>query len=135
MVTTVRDLLGDVPAMEFDWDFSEAPDPKQIWANYDSESDSFILYTIGKPRGGIHVYVGDDMYAIVDRKTKKAIGFYVENWERNFVPAHKELQEAWAGIKPNSQETLIMLLRMLALWLLMSLGSSDMARPARLQPA
>ena len=135
MVTTVRDLLGDIPAMKFEWDFDETLDPKNIWANYDNESDSFILYTTGQPRGGVHVYMGDDMYAIVDRKTKKAIGFYIEHWERDFVPAHKELKEAWAGLKPEPHDTWIMLLRMIALWLLMSLETDGRAGAGNLQAA
>src|SRR5688500_18154331 len=94
---TVRELLGDMPAMEFEWNPREIPDPSKIWANYDKETDSFILYTTGKPRGGIHVWVGDDMYVIVDRITRKAIGLYVEHWERNFVPAHKDIRELWEG--------------------------------------
>lgn len=132
---TVRDVLGDIPEMEFEWGDFESIDPKSIWANYDKETDSFILYTTGKPRGGIKVYIGDDMYAIVDRESRKAIGFYVENWEGSFVPANKELQMAWEAIKPNPQKTLIMLLRILAFWLIGQLRYNAEDNSHQLQPA
>ena len=132
---TVRDVLGDLPSMEFEWDSTENIDPKNIWADYDAESDSFILYTVGKPRGGVHVYVGDGLYAIVDRKTKKAIGFYVENWQSSFVPAHKELKRAWAGLSPTPQDTWVALLRMMALWLLaMIMANANRDDSHQLQP-
>ncbi|MCC6456141.1 MAG: hypothetical protein IT328_14400 [Caldilineaceae bacterium] len=74
---TVSEVFGDTPAMEFDWKTLESPDSSKIWANYDEETDSFILYVTGKPMRGIHVWLGDDTYAIVDSASKKAIGLYV----------------------------------------------------------
>ena len=135
---TVRDLLGDIPAMEFEWNSRLMPDPSQIWANYDKESDSFILYTIGKPKGGVYVWVGDDQYVIVDRATRKAIGLYVENWERSFVPAHQEINELWQGLNPNPlpmEKAWIALMRMVALWLILSLDVGAEDQPTNLQPA
>jgi hypothetical protein len=124
--------------MKFEWDARELPDPSMIWASYDRESDSFILYTTGKPKAGVHVWVGADMYVIVDRNTQKAIGLYVEHWERSFVPSHKEIRELWEGLRLDSlttEKAWTALMRMVALWVILSLGVGAEDYPANLQPA
>jgi hypothetical protein len=135
---TVKELLGDIPAMHFEWNPHDMPDPSKIWANFDKDSDSFILYTIGKPKSGVKVWVGDDIYVIVDRVSRKAIGLYVENWERNFVPAHEEIRVLWEGLNPNPiplETAWISLLRMMALWIILSLRAEGEGYSANLQPA
>ena len=52
---TVREILGDVPSMDVRWDSLETLDPSKIWASYDDETDSFVLYTTGKPTRGVKV--------------------------------------------------------------------------------
>jgi len=133
---TVGELFGDMPGMEFDWKTLESPDPSKIWANYDDESDSFIVYITGKPLRGVLVWIGDDTYVIVD-SARKAIGLYVEYWERNFIPAHTELSELWEEIKPNpiKDSAWISLMRLMALWIVLSVWTHQENNPANLQPA
>jgi len=114
------------------------PDPSRIWASHDEESDSFILYTTGMPKPGVKVWVGDNTYVIVDRVSRKAIGLYVEHWERRFVPAHEEIRELWESLKPTpivTSSAWIALLRMMALWIILSLGVNAADSPPNLQPA
>jgi hypothetical protein len=134
---TVKDVLGDIPAMDFDLDSMETPDPSKIWANYDEEFDTFIIYTTGKPRRGVHVWVGDDLYVIVDSPTRKVIGLYVEHWQRNFVPAHAEVQLIWEKLRPVPMvgAAWIALLRMIARWIMLSFETEGKNYSPGLQPA
>jgi hypothetical protein len=134
---TVSEVFSDVPAMDFDWGPLESPDPSKIWANYDEETDSFILYVTGKPMRGIHVWQGDDTYVIVDSASKKAIGLYVEHWQRSYVPAHKELQVLWGDVTPDriQESAWISLMRLMALWVIVSFGISADDYSSSLQPA
>lgn len=131
---TVRDLLGDIPEMEYELEPTSNINPEQIWADYDELSDSFIVYTTGKPTSGVHVHIEDDFYLIVDRRTHKVIGYYIENWQRSFVPAHKELFEVWESSAPKPLDAWISLMRLMALWVLMLISTSSKSRTGGLQP-
>lgn len=134
---TVREILGDVPSMDVRWDSLETLDPSKIWASYDDETDSFVLYTTGKPTRGVKVWVADDMYVIVDRTSRNIIGLYVEHWGRSFVPAHKEIQAIWESFKPDpvKETAWITLLRMMALWVVASFAIAPEDYALGLQPA
>ena len=49
--TTVRDVLGDIPAMHFEWNPREVPDPNKIWADYDAETDSLSSIQLANRNG------------------------------------------------------------------------------------
>lgn len=116
---TVAQLYGEQPAIDIalaaHW---PAPKPDNIWANYDADTDSLILYLTGKPVRGIHVWLGDGVNVIVAPDTHQVVGLYIEAWERQFVPEHVEIQQVWPDIKPTTQQHgWSQLLRMLAVWL------------------
>ena len=112
------------------------PNPGNLWVNYDAETDSLILYLTGKPVRGVHVWLQDDIYLIVDPVTNAIVGMYVEAWERSFVPAHADLQQTWRQIKPTIvPDGWSQLLRMLALWLFLIMQPPGNGGQSTLQPA
>ncbi len=119
---TIAQMFGSYPRMH-----ATEPErwlkPSNVWANYDAETDSMIMYLTGKPVRGVHVYLHDDVYAIVDPDTQHVVGMYVEAWERSFVPTHPDIQEMWRETKPNfAPETgWSQLLRAIAFWMFMLL--------------
>jgi hypothetical protein len=117
---TVASLYGAKPQMPVT-EFEQWPAPASVWANYDADTDSMIMYLTGKPVRGVHVYLHDDIYAIVDPETQHVVGMHVEAWERSFVPAHPDLQEMWRQVKPNVAPEVgwNQLLRAMALWIFM----------------
>jgi hypothetical protein len=120
---TVAQLFGAQPRLQIAapelW-----PKPTNVWANYDAETDSMIIYLTGKPVRGVQVYLHDDIYAIVDPATRHIIGMYVEAWERSFVPAHPDIQEMWRQVKPSVAPEIgwNQLLRAIALWIFLLLS-------------
>ncbi len=126
----VKDVYGDTPTVSFDIAEIAAPDPNDIWVKYDRETDSMTIYVTRHPVPGLHVYMDDDTYVIVDGESHP-VGFYIEAWERRFVPAHPELRDAWAQISPSVpvEAGWSMLLRLLALWIVMLLGHGEDSDP------
>jgi hypothetical protein len=121
---TVAELYGDKPQMKLapvaQW---PQPEPSTVWANYDQETDSMVVYLTGKPVRGIHVWLQNGVYAIVDPGTEKVVGMQVEAWEQSFVPAHKEIREMWQELRPVFAREVgwNYLLRAIALWLVILL--------------
>lgn len=132
----VKDILGPPPQFTIaTWD-SRTIDPAQIWARYDSESDHVIIYFNGRPQPAVSVYTEDNLYVMVAPDSHQIVGLQVENWERSFVPAHKELQTVWSQLKQvlETEQPVNALLQMLALWTVSVLQNTNGMTPA-LQPA
>lgn len=137
-MATVKETFGDLPHAPYVMP-TETPDPNDLWANYDGETDSLTIFLSGKPVPGMHVYVNDDVYVIVDRDSQ-VVGYFVEAWERRFLPAHDELRTLWDEVRPSipAEVGWSVLLRMLALWLVVLFEQWEDAPGARvsgLQPA
>jgi hypothetical protein len=121
---TVAEHYGDQPRITLapveQW---PQPQPSTVWANYDQETDSMIVYLTGKPVRGIHVWLQDGVYVIVDPATEKVVGMQVEAWEKSFVPAHEEIRKMWSELRPVFARDVgwSYLLRAIALWLVMLL--------------
>ena len=132
----VKDVLGERPPFAIR-DFSGEPiDPSQIWARYDGEADSVVIYLTSVPQLSVSVYVDNDLYLMVSPRDRKLIGFQIENWERSFVPAHADIQAVWAPVKlvqsnPQPWETLM---RMIGLWTIFVLRA-EIGPAAVMQPA
>lgn len=135
-VKRVKDVYGDPPAPRFGTELLRSAAPKNIWANYDAETDSMLIFITGEPQPGMNVYLGDGLYIIVSPENE-AIGFYVETWEKYFVPAHKEFRETWQDVKqsirPDSGWS--ELLRMAAFFLVALLAHADINTSQSFQPA
>ncbi len=86
---------------------------------YDEVTDSLTLYITGRPVPGVRVLLENDSYVIVDPETKRAIGLYVEAFEKAFVPSNADFQEVWSDVKQTlaPEQGRSQLLRLLALWL------------------
>lgn len=132
---TVAQLYGAQPRLQVTAP-QQWPRPTNVWANYDAETDSMIIYLTGKPVRGIQVYLHDNIYAIVDPASQQVIGMYVEAWERSFVPAHLEVQEMWRQVKPSFAPEIgwNQLLRALALWIFLLVGPEANAPQQSLRP-
>jgi hypothetical protein len=135
-MATVKDLLGQRPTFHMQSLNLDAIDPKKIWANYDQEADSVVIYITGKPQPAVSVYSGDNIYVMVDPATRAVVGFHVEKWERKFVPAHADIASVWTMIKNalSTEQNWRCLLQMLALWTIFTLKANNGATPV-LQPA
>lgn len=136
-MATVEETFGKMPRMEFDIDSLKllSVDPEKVWVNYDEETDSMIMYVTGKPVRSIAVLLDDNFYVMVDPKTKKAVGLQFEAWEREFVPAFKEVRETWPEVKPRLSLGFSPNLRMLMLWILMMIQFHPDNAKMSLQPA
>lgn len=117
---TVADLLGNAPRAKVAQP-KQVPQPQNVWVNYDNETDSFIFYLTGEPVRGVHVWLKDDTYVIVDPTTREMVGMYVEDWERSFVPAHPDVEDMWRVLKPSlvPEKGWSQSLRAVALWIVM----------------
>ena len=132
----VKDLLGQRPTFPIQSLDLDTIDINKIWANYDAEADSVVIYITGKPQPAVSIYTDDNIYVMVDPKTRTIVGFHVEKWERKFVPAHADIQDVWAKIKKSfdAEQNWSHLLRMLALWTIFTLKANHSVVPV-LQPA
>lgn len=132
----VKDLLGQQPQFQIAGFVGEAIDPNLIWARYDKEADSVVIYLTGRPQPSVSVLTDGNLYLMVDPKSRNVIGLHVENWERTFVPAHTDVKVVWEQIKQSSlsNQPWNELLRMLALWTIFILKSEKGLSPT-LQPA
>lgn len=117
---TVGELFGSEPRVRLsrpeNW-----PQPQQVWANYDAETDSLLLYLTGKPVRGVHVWLDNNIYVIVDPTTHATVGMYFEAWESSFVPAHADVEQMWRDTKATiaPEKGWSQVLRAIALWLVM----------------
>jgi len=109
---------------------------EKLWAHYDNEADSMVIYLTGAPVFAVSVHVDDDTYLKVNPTTGDIVGFHVEAWERGFLPAHPELQALWQKLQPVVETTpdWTTYLRMLALWIIFLLKADHFLQPS-LQPA
>ena len=132
----VKDLLGQQPQFQIAGFVGEAIDPNLIWARYDKDADSVVIYLTGRPQPSVSVLTDHNLYLMVDPKSRNVIGLHVENWERTFVPAHTDVKVVWEQIKQSSlsNQPWNELLRMLALWTMFILKSEKGLSPT-LQPA
>ena len=127
----VKDLLGQQPQFQIAGFVGEAIDPNLIWARYDKEADSVVIYLTGRPQPSVSVLTDHNLYLMVDPKIRNVIGLHVENWERTFVPAHTDVKVVWEQIKQSSlsNQPWNELLRMLALWTIFILKSEKGLSP------
>lgn len=136
---TVEELMGDTDQFEFDASPLESIRPDDIWANYDAQSDSLIVYITGKPVPGVNVWLLDNQYVVVDPDTRKIIGFYIEAFESEYVQSSDELRESWIPVKESlsPQEGWNQLLRVLAFWMIVMLTTvkGDSTQGNSFQPA
>ena len=132
----VKDILGQRPTFHIQTLDLDAIDPSKIWANYDPETDSLVIYLTGKPQPAVSVYSSNNIYVMVDPATHTVVGFHVEKWERKFVPAHADIEAVWEPIKNSltAEQHWSYLLKMLALWTIFTLKANNRVTPV-LQPA
>ena len=95
----MSDLFGEEPRLKFNQLDSTTISPEKIWADYDAETDSIVLYFTGHPVSAISVYLKDDLYAMVDPKNKDVVGIHIEALERKFLAKHPLLQTSWPYVK------------------------------------
>ena len=127
----VRDVYPSTPHMPLDTTSLRSVTLRDVWARYDGETDSMIVYSTGKPVAGVNVYLGDDVYAIVDtrvdtRGKNKVVGLYFESWQ-NYVPKVDIVNRSWREIQEAARhgKDVTLAVRVLALDLLMSIGTED----------
>jgi uncharacterized protein YuzE len=132
----VKDIFDQVHSLKINPLDIDSIDQDKLWAHYDPEADSIVIYLTGGPVRAISVLVGDDIYLKVNPKTGDIVGFHIEVWERKFTPAHPEVHSIWRRLQPISEPALDWnyLLRMLALWVVFML-KSDASLSATPQPA
>lgn len=129
---TVGELFGSAPRVALappeQW-----PQPDKVWANYGAETDSLTIYLTGKPVRGVHVWLEDDVYVIVDPTTHHMVGRYVEAWEHSFVPAHPDIEQMWQEVKSTiAPETgWSQILRAIALWIVMLFWQAQSNSPGQ----
>ena len=102
----MNDLFGEEPRLQFNQFDLTTLSPERIWADYDAETDSIILYFTGKPVNAISVYLRDDLYAMVDPKSKDVVGIHIEALERKFLAKHPLLKKSWPYVKQTLSEKL-----------------------------
>lgn len=95
--------------------FKAKLNPHDIWVDYDGEIDTLFIYGTGEPVRGICVEIMDNTYVIVEPVNHEIVGFQVETWEKEFVPAHTELKATWSTIKASltPEDSWSQLLRMI----------------------
>ena len=132
----VKDLLGQRHMFHLQTLDLDAINPDKIWASYDAEADSIVIYITGNPQPAVSVYASDNIYVMVDPDTRNVVGFHVEKWERKFVPAHADIAAVWTLSKQAlaTEQNWRYLLKMLALWTIFTLKTSTGTAPV-LQPA
>jgi hypothetical protein len=123
----VRDIFPETPKIRLNTEAMKNVTLSDIWANYDSDTDSLVIYVTGKPAPGVNVYLQDDVYAIADtRDNNKVIGLYFESWE-NYVPKFPIVNRSWSELRGAaiSGKDITLAIRVLALELVMSVGTKD----------
>jgi uncharacterized protein YuzE len=132
----VKDIFQQTPSIKISPLVVDSIDQDKLWAHYDPEADSIVIYLTGGPVRAVSVLVGDDIYLKVNPKTADIVGFHIEAWERKFAPAHPEVNSIWRRLQPVSEPALDWndLLRMLALWVVFLL-KDDVSFSATPQPA
>lgn len=132
----IKDLLGPRPVFQMQTLDLDTINPDKIWASYDAEADSVVIYITGNPQPAVSVYASDNIYIMVDPDTRNVVGFHVEKWERKFVPAHADIAAVWTLSKQAlaTEQNWLYLLKMLALWTIFTLKTSTGTSPV-LQPA
>ena len=118
-MATVKEIFGEMPRMQFDLNSltSLKVDPEKIWANYDEETDSMIMYITGGPVRSIAVALGDNIYVMVDPATNKVVGLQFEAWDKEFMPEFEEANKTWHEVKPTLALGWSYTLRTFMLWL------------------
>jgi uncharacterized protein YuzE len=132
----VKDILGERPQFYIADFAGTTVDPSKIWSSYDAESDSVVIYLTGRPQLAVSVYADDNLYVMVDPKNREVVGLHIENWERSFIPAHRDIQVVWQQIKRAvlPDQPWDELLRMIAFWTIFALKSENGASKV-MQPA
>lgn len=123
----VRDVFPEAPKISLKAEWMKSVTLGDIWANYDEDTDSMIIYVTGKPVPGVNVYLRDDVYAIADTKdNNKVVGLYFESWE-DYVPKLDIVNRSWSEIREAALrgKDVTLALRILALDLVMSVGTKD----------
>ena len=116
----IKDLLGDSTAFAVDASSFGALNPQSIWADYDAETDSLMVFFAGKPVAGVNVQWQDGIYAVIDAD-RRVVGLHIEAWEKHIVPSQPDLAAAWEQIRAASGDAARqVLMRFLAYWLVMS---------------
>ena len=110
----------------------DAIDQNPLWANFDAEADSIVIYFTGTAVRAVSVHVGDDAYVKVNPANGDIVGFHIEAWEGKFTPAHPEMRAVWDEMKLElgSVPDWRALLRTLTVWYMSILESHQTAVPA-----
>lgn len=127
----VKDVFPDVPILGFNTEWAKGATLADIWAQYDEETDSMLIYVTGKPVPGVNVYLTDGIYAIVDvHDGNKLVGLYFEAWEE-YVPKQEFVQRSWKEVRETAMSNTdgSLSLRLLALSMIMMIGTEN--TPAR----
>lgn len=95
----MSNLFGTEPRLKFNQLDSTMLSPEKIWADYDDETDSVVLYFTGQPVNAISVYLHDDLYVMVDPQSKNVVGIHVEALEHKLLAKHPLLQKSWPYVK------------------------------------
>lgn len=100
----------------------------KLWAHYDDEADSLVIYLTGGPVRAVSVLLDEDTYAKVDPLTGEIVGFHVEGWERQFVPEYPTIRSSWNRLTPrlSNDAEWRHTLNMIALWLVFVFTSNYM---------
>lgn len=123
----VRDVFPDSSPVDFDTKWIKNTHLSDMWAKYDEETDSMLIYVTGQPVPGVNVDLGDDIYAIVDlRDQNKMVGLYFEAWEE-FAKKLDIVSRSWAEIRESlaGNEDASLTLRLLALFLVTMMGKEN----------
>lgn len=98
----------------------DAIDQNKLWVHYDPEADSIVIYLTGAPVRAVSVHMGNNTYLKVNPKSGDVVGFHIEAWAQDFVPAHPEIQTVWNKLQPKFEPAFDWnhLLRILALWVI-----------------
>lgn len=135
-MVTVAEVYGNPVPRRFKRDLLQPPDPTQIWANYDVETDSMLIYVTGGPVRGTNVYLGEGLYVVVAPKTDQVVGFYIEAWDARYVPAHEAMSKSWGAVRETIPADLgwSELLRVWAYYLVALLVHSNIDPLQEMQP-
>jgi hypothetical protein len=123
----VRDVFPDSSPIRPNAEWIKGTHLSDMWAKYDEETDSMLIYVTGQPVPGVNVYLKDDIYAIVDlRDQNKMVGLYFEAWEE-FAKKLDIVNRSWGEIRENLLEgtDTSLTLRFLALVLVTMMGKEN----------
>lgn len=123
----VKDVFPPSSPVTLNTDWIKSAVLSDIWARYDEETDSMLVYVTGEPVPGVNIYLQDDIYGIVDLYDEnKMVGLYFEAWEE-FAKKLDIVSRSWGEIR----ETLShgtdasLTLRFLALLLVTMIGKEN----------